>query len=52
MRARLRAVQQLFRLQAEPLDGLANPGPLFAKKLPPFALQQQGAGAWNGALTW
>src|SRR6267142_6094819 len=37
------AVQQFFRLQAEPLNGGVNPGPFFAKKLLPFALQQQTA---------
>src|SRR6266436_8280391 len=35
------AVHQFFRLQAEPLDGRADPRPFFAKKLLPFALQQQ-----------
>ena len=39
------AVQQFFRLQAEPLNGCVDPGPLFAKKLLPFALQQQTARA-------
>src|SRR5260370_31626237 len=33
--------QQFFRLQAEPLNGGVDPGPFFAKKLLPLALQQQ-----------
>src|SRR5712691_11804311 len=37
------AVQQFFRSQAEPLNGGVDPGPFFAKKLLPFALQQQTA---------
>ena len=39
------AVQQFFRRQAEPLNGCVDPGPFFAKKLLPFALQQQTARA-------
>src|SRR5882762_5675869 len=35
------AVHQFFLLQAEPLNGRADPRPFFAKKLLPFALQQQ-----------
>src|SRR5713226_9803478 len=38
-----RSVQEFFRLQAEPLNGCVDSGPLFAKKLLPFALQQQTA---------
>src|SRR5438445_5119441 len=34
-------IQQFFRFQAEPLNGCVNPRPFFAKKLLPFALQQQ-----------
>src|SRR5437016_867936 len=37
--------EQLFRLQAEPLDGGLNSGPLFGKELLAFALQQQVARA-------
>src|SRR6266852_2414136 len=33
--------QQFFRCDAEPLNGRGDPGPLFRKKLLPFALQQQ-----------
>src|SRR6266849_1321420 len=40
-----RPVQEFFRLQAEPLNGGVDPGPLFAEKLLPFALQQQIARA-------
>src|SRR5437016_9317579 len=39
------AVQEFFRPQAEPLNGCVDPGPFFAKKLLPFAPQQQTAGA-------
>src|SRR5882724_1218451 len=39
------AVQQFFCLQPEPLNGCVDPGPFFAKKLLPFALQQQTARA-------
>src|SRR5271165_1368988 len=35
------AVQEFFRLQAEPLNSCVDPGPFFAEKLLPFALQQQ-----------
>src|SRR6266404_1950257 len=38
-----RPVQEVFGLQAEPLNGCVDPGPLFSKKLLPFALQQQTA---------
>src|ERR1700687_239548 len=38
-----RSVQEFFRLQAEPLNGCVDPGPFFAKKLLPLALQQQTA---------
>src|SRR5260370_8510395 len=38
-------IEQVFRLQAEPLDGCIDPGPIFAEKLLPFALQQHLAGA-------
>src|SRR6266567_1126876 len=34
-------IQQFFRFQAEPLNGCVDSGPFFAKKLLPFALQQQ-----------
>src|SRR5439155_2464871 len=34
-------LQQFLRFQAKPLNGCVNPGPFFAKKLLPFALQQQ-----------
>src|SRR5436190_1644006 len=37
--------EQLFRLQAEPLDGSLNSGPLFGKEPLAFALQQQVARA-------
>src|SRR5579872_3867503 len=37
------AVQQLFRLQSQPLDGGGDPRPLFRKKLAAFALQQEVA---------
>src|SRR5712664_705626 len=37
------AVQEFFRLQPEPLNRCVDPGPFFAKKLLPFALQQQTA---------
>src|SRR6202049_391522 len=40
-----RSVQEFFRLQAEPLNGCVDAGPLFSKKLLPFALQQQTARA-------
>src|SRR5437879_2613619 len=33
--------QQSFRRQAKPLNCCADPGPVFGKKLPAFALQQQ-----------
>src|SRR2546426_1126509 len=36
-------IQQFFRFQAKPLNGCVDPGPLFAKKLLTFALQQQTA---------
>src|SRR5437016_2476264 len=39
------AVQEFFRRQAEPLNGCVDSGPFFAKKLLPFALQQQTASA-------
>src|SRR5258707_447741 len=42
-RPALCAVQEFFRIQAEPLNGCVDPGPFFAKKLLPFALQQQPA---------
>src|ERR1700688_365055 len=35
------AIQQFFRFQAEPLNGCVDPGPFFAEKLLPLALQQQ-----------
>src|SRR5712692_4046229 len=35
------AVQKFFRLQSEPLNSCVDPGPFFAKKPLPFALQQQ-----------
>ena len=35
----LRSVQQFFRVQAEPLNGGVDPGPLFGQKLLTFALQ-------------
>src|ERR1700687_3961756 len=38
-----RSVQEFFRLQAEPLNGCVDAGPLFSKKLLPFAPQQQSA---------
>src|SRR5260370_914656 len=38
-----RSVQEFFRFQAEPLNGCVDPRPFFAKKLQPFALQQQTA---------
>src|SRR2546428_1681402 len=37
------AVQKLFHLQAEPLDGGLYPGPFLAEELLPFGLQQQAA---------
>src|SRR5258708_6867576 len=37
------AVQERFRLQAEPLNRCVDPGPFFTKKLLPFGLQQQTA---------
>src|SRR5882724_4120111 len=37
------AVHQFFRLQAEPLDGRADPRPFFAKKLLSFACEQNTA---------
>src|SRR5471030_2973955 len=40
-----RSIQQLFRCQAEPLNGCVDPGPLFRKKLLALALQQQVARA-------
>src|SRR5258706_8866903 len=40
-----RAIQKLFRVEAEPLNDGVNAGPLFAKKLLPFALQQHVASA-------
>src|SRR6202521_5984666 len=40
-----RPVQEFFRLQAEPLNGCVDAGPLISKKLLPFALQQQSARA-------
>src|SRR6266849_1225727 len=36
-------VEQFFRREAEPLNGCVDPGPFFAKKLLPFALQQRTA---------
>src|SRR5438270_2221978 len=39
------AVQEVFRLEAEPLNGVMNSGPIFRKKLLPFTLQQQFARA-------
>src|SRR5437867_10454439 len=39
------SVQQVFRGQAEPLDGRVDRGPLFREKLLPLALQQQIARA-------
>src|SRR5712671_560124 len=39
------AVQEFFRLEAEPLNGFVDPGPVFVKKLLPFTLQQQLARA-------
>src|SRR6202035_2925981 len=39
------AIQQFVRFQAKPLNGCVDPGPFFAKKLLPFALQQQIARA-------
>src|SRR5205807_1738681 len=36
-----RLTEQFFRLQAEPLNGCIDPGPLLGKKLLSFALQQQ-----------
>src|ERR1700674_6062826 len=38
-----RSVQEFFCFQAEPLNGCVDAGPLFSKKLLPFALQQQSA---------
>src|SRR6202521_3641007 len=37
------AVHQFFRLQAEPLNGRADPRPFFAKKLLSFGFEQQTA---------
>src|SRR6266702_4720539 len=34
------AVQQVFRLESEPLNGGGDPGPFFGKKLLALALQQ------------
>src|SRR6202521_2021840 len=42
-RPAVRPVQEFFRLQAEPQNDCVDPRPLFAKKLLPFALQQQTA---------
>src|SRR6476469_3075693 len=39
------AVQQFFRLEAEPLNGFVDSGPVFGKKFLAFALQQQAARA-------
>src|SRR5215831_13877713 len=33
-------LEQLFRLEAEPLDVRADPGPLVLEELPPFTLEQ------------
>src|ERR1700686_1591275 len=38
-----RSVQKFLRFQAEPLNGCVDAGPLFSKKLLPFAPQQQSA---------
>src|SRR5258708_9600817 len=38
-----RAVQEFFGVEAEPLNSCVNPWPFVAKKLLPFALQQQTA---------
>src|SRR5580692_3248997 len=35
------AVQQFVRRKAEPLDGCADPWPLFSQELLPFRLEQQ-----------
>src|SRR5215813_1749447 len=40
-----RLVEQLFRLQAQSLNGCENPGPFFGKKFLALALQQQIARA-------
>src|SRR2546426_2107164 len=37
------SIQEFFRFQAEPLNRCVDPGPFFAQKLLPFALQQQTA---------
>src|SRR5271165_2638206 len=37
------AVQQFVRRKAEPLDGCADPRPLFSEELLPFCLEQQFA---------
>src|SRR5438270_3028124 len=39
------AVQKFFRVEAEPLNGRMDSGPIFRKKLLPFTLQQQFARA-------
>src|SRR5438045_7234034 len=39
------AVEQFFRLEAEPLNGCSEPGPFFGEELLAFALQQQIARA-------
>src|SRR5437667_2279532 len=38
-------IQQFFRRQTEPLNGCVDPGPVFGKKLPAFAFEQQIARA-------
>src|SRR6267142_158487 len=38
-------IQELFRVQAEPLNGFVHPGPFLGEKLLAFALQQQTARA-------
>src|SRR4029453_16541981 len=48
MRSRLPWCQQLFRRQAEPLDGRSDGGPLIAQELLPLGLQQQARGAGVG----
>src|SRR5215472_3787235 len=40
-----RGLQQLIRLQAQPLDGCRDPRPLLGQKFPALALQQQVASA-------
>src|SRR5688500_8129704 len=37
--------KELVLRQAEPPDPVLDPGPLLVEKLPPFALEQHGAGA-------